>query len=72
MCKDLRLPKNTPKQVLIWAKKVEGFYLTQELRQLDYNAALHEIKAAYDSDRSTLMGIGEELYEAAKWDAWPE
>ncbi len=68
----LILPKNTPKQVISWVKKVEGFYLTQELRQLDYNATLHEIKAAYDSDRSTLMGIGEELHEAAKWDAWPE
>lgn len=68
----LRLPKNTPKQVISWVKKVEGFYLTQELRQLSYDATLNEIKAAYDSDRSKLIGIGEGLYEAARWDAWPE
>ena len=55
----LRLPKKTPKQVISWVEKVEGFYLTQELRQLNYNATLQEIKAAYDSDRSTLIGIGE-------------
>jgi len=31
-----------------------------------------EIKQAFETDRETLIGVGESLAEAAKWAAWPD
>jgi len=64
------LPKKTPSEVIKWVEKVEGYYPVLALSQLPVDAKTVEIKEAFYSDRSTLMGIGEALEEAARWDAW--
>ncbi len=65
-----KLPKLTPPEIKEWVDSVEAIYPVCVLSGLPENATLEEIEDAFGSDRSTLMGIGEELMERAKWDAW--
>ena len=65
------LPKLTPQAVRTWVKRVEIYHPVGELSKLPDDAPLNKIEEAFISDRSVLMGIGEGLYEAAHWDAWP-
>ncbi|MDC5753563.1 hypothetical protein [Vibrio europaeus] len=65
-----KLPKLTPQEIKEWVKAVEEFYPVGVLCGLPEDATLEQIEAAFESDRSTLTGIGETLMERAKWDAW--
>lgn len=65
-----KLPKLTPPEIAQWVESVEAFYSISVLSSLPYNATLEQIEDAFGAERSTLMGIGEELMERAKWDAW--
>ncbi|EPO2959852.1 hypothetical protein ACT7TO_002864 [Vibrio cholerae] len=65
-----KLPKLTPPEIKQWVQSVEAFYPVSVLAGLPDNATLKQIEDAFGSDRSTLMGIGEELMERARWDAW--
>lgn len=65
-----KLPKQTPPEIKEWVDSVEAIYPVSVLSSLPENATLEEIEDAFGSDRSTLMGIGEELMARAKWDAW--
>lgn len=64
------LPVKTPKEIVDWVRKIEAHLSVNCLAQLPKNATLKEIKEAFDTDRSTLIGIGEDIYENARWDAW--
>ncbi len=65
-----KLPKLTPPEIKEWVDSVEAIYPVSVLSGLPENATLEQIEDAFYSDRSTLMGIGEELMGRAKWDAW--
>lgn len=65
-----QLPKLTPVEIIEWVTSVEEIYSVNSLRTLPKDASLEQIEAAFNSDRSTLMGIGEDLMEKARWDAW--
>ncbi len=65
-----KLPKLTPPEIKEWVDSVEAIYPVSVLSGLPENATLEQIEDAFYSDRSTLMGIGEELMGSAKWDAW--
>ncbi len=65
-----KLPKLTPPEIKEWVDSVEAFYPVSVLSGLPKNATLEQIEEAFGSDRNTLIGIGEELMERAKWDAW--
>ncbi|EKA5635953.1 hypothetical protein OKZ62_001857 [Vibrio navarrensis] len=65
-----KLPKLTPPEIKEWVDSVEAIYPVCVLSGLPENATLEQIEEAFSSDRSTLMGIGEELMERARWDAW--
>jgi hypothetical protein len=65
-----KLPKLTPLEIKEWVDSVQEIYPVSVLFNLPENATLEQIEEAYGSDRSTLMGIGEELMERAKWNAW--
>lgn len=66
----IKLPKLTPPEIKEWVTSVEAFYPVSVLTGLPEDASLEQIEDAFGSDRSALMGIGEELMERAKWDAW--
>ncbi|WP_337909179.1 hypothetical protein [Vibrio cholerae] len=65
-----KLPKLTPPEIKEWVDSVEAIYPVSVLSGLPENATLEQIEDAFYSDRSTLMGIGEELMGRAKWNAW--
>lgn len=64
------LPKLTPPEIIEWVNSVEKYHSVGLLRALPNNASINQIKEAFDADRNTLTGIGEDLKEAARWDAW--
>ncbi|MBE8232964.1 MAG: hypothetical protein HAW67_04455 [Endozoicomonadaceae bacterium] len=70
--KETKLPANTPVNVVEWVRKVEQFYSVNALKGITELSTMNDIEQAYNIDRSALIGIGEELLEAAKWDAWPD
>ncbi|MEZ8198492.1 hypothetical protein [Vibrio splendidus] len=53
-------------------RNIEQYHPVGNLAVLPYDASLREIKEAFESDRETLIGIGEALKEAASWSAWPD
>ena len=65
-----KLPKLTPPEIKKWVESVEAFHPIGFLYRLPENATLEQIEDAFESERSTLTGIGETLMERAKWDAW--
>jgi hypothetical protein len=67
-----KLPKLTPTEIKEWVRQIEKYHPVGHLAVLPFDASLPEIKEAYESDRDTLIGIGEALMEAARWSAWPD
>lgn len=65
-----KLPKLTPSEIRKWVESVEDIYPVNALAGLPEDATIEEIEDAFSTDRCALMGIGEELMERAKWDAW--
>jgi len=64
------LPAKTPKEIVEWVKNVETYYSVNCLAELSERSSIEEIKAAFDADRNTLIGIGEAISDCAGWDAW--
>lgn len=64
--KEIIYPKLMPKSLIAWIVGVERYHQVNKLLSLSYDASIDEIKSAYEEDRYTLIGIGEELMEQAK------
>lgn len=64
------LPKLTPSEIREWVSSIENFHSISALYDLPFDATLKQIEDAFNSDRSVLIGIGEEIMSRAKWDAW--
>jgi len=64
------LPLKTPKEIVEWVSKIETHIPVNCLAHLPKNATLKQIQEAFETDRDTLIGIGENIYENARWDAW--
>lgn len=68
----MTLPKLTPPEIKEWVRSVEQYHPVAQLAMLPIDANTQDIKEAFEADKSTLIGIGESLVEAAKWAAWPD
>ncbi len=67
-----KLPKLTPAEIKEWVRSVEQYHPVGVLATLHFDASAQDIKQAFETDRDTLIGVGESLAEAAKWAAWPD
>ncbi|NRA73068.1 MAG: hypothetical protein HRU24_18905 [Gammaproteobacteria bacterium] len=64
------LPKKTPQNVIDWVNRIELHISVNCLALLSEDSTLEQIKEAFEADRNTLIGIGEDIYENARWNAW--
>lgn len=61
-------PKLMSKEMISWIANVEQYHEVNSLKELHFDATVEQIEEAYSNDRYTLIGIGEALLDAAKFD----
>ncbi|PSV00631.1 hypothetical protein [Photobacterium kishitanii] len=62
-------PTLMPEEVVSWIESVEQFHSVNSLGSLSIDATIEEITEAFETDRYTLIGIGQSLIDAANHDA---